>query len=138
MKALDQILYWASVNYHPLYEQYLTEAYEEKNGPHFNEERARKAVDCMCHMEDSQKICGEHWSIDQVKQAVQQYKPYIKEDVTCWDAYVALNMWWHDLGRNYTRRGQDDGQLIEDAVVWSFMDEDAEDGKVWRYVNAMH
>ena len=49
MKALDMILFWANMNYHPVYEQYLVEAYEEENGPHFDEKHARDCVEKMWH-----------------------------------------------------------------------------------------
>lgn len=136
MKALDQILYWASVNYHPLYEQYLVEEYEKENGPHFDEKRAKDAVCKMHHMEDDEVVKGEHWTVAQVKDATAIFKQYLPVGTTDWDVYVAVHMWWHDLGRNYERRNEEDA-LIEDAITWSFMDEDGPEGKIWRYVNAM-
>ena len=134
MKALDMILFWANMNYHPVYEQYLVEAYEEENGPHFDEKHARECVDKMWHTEDGVQVCGEHWSIDKVKEVIETYRQFMMKEDTCWDAYVALHMWWHDLGRNYARRGENEA-LVEDACVWAFMDEDAVEGKIWRYMH---
>ena len=134
MKAIDMILFWANMNYHPVYEQYLVEAYEEEHGPHFDEKHARECVEKMWHTEDGVQVCGEHWSIDKVKEVIETYRQFMKKEDTCWDAYVALHMWWHDLGRNYARRGENEA-LVEDACVWAFMDEDAGEGKIWRYIN---
>lgn len=48
MTAHEELLYWASVNNHPLYDRYLQESYEKEHGPHFDEEYAKKAVADMC------------------------------------------------------------------------------------------
>jgi len=63
MDALNQILYWASVNYHPLYKMYLKEEHEEKHGPHFDEETAKEAVKEMYHHSNGTLHKGEHWTI---------------------------------------------------------------------------
>jgi len=137
MSAHDMILYWASVNYHPLYERYILEEYEKENGCHFNEEYARKAVEGMYSIcESGEKHRGEHWSIDEVRSAISRYD--IGEENTIWDAYVALNMWWHDLHTRYKKHYSSyEEYLIEDAVTWAFCDDDAPEGKVWKYIHAM-
>lgn len=140
MKALEELLQYAKEMSPDLYNRVIKEQYEEEYGMHFNEEYAIKAVSSMCHTaNDGSKICGEHWSIDQVKEATISYDSKIPEDVTCYDIYVALNMWWHDLGRNYKRHIANNAEsiLIEDAITWAFLDEDAPEGKIWRYINAM-
>lgn len=133
MSAIEQILYWASVNYHPLYEQYILEEYEGKNGPHFDREHAEKVVVCMYHIgEDGRKVTGEAWSVDDARQAAGPYWSEMEKGTTDYDVYVALNMWQHDLGCNYVNRSKD--ELVEDALTWAFMDDDAEEGKLWRYM----
>jgi len=138
MTAHDELLYWASVNYHPLYERALREDYENEHGCHFDECYARKAVDDMHSFEkDGKRNKGEHWSIEQVKALIVPYKDKMSEADTCWDAYVACNMWWHDLHRNYEKHGEMDGHLVEDALTWAFCDEDAPDGKLWKYIHEL-
>lgn len=140
MSALDQILYWASVNYHPLYEQYLVEEYEKEHGPHFDEARARSAVERMYSTnERGEKEFGEHWSVDDVRAAITPTEYMMKERDSIWDAYVALNMWYHDLGKNYRSHSDSyaDMWTITDAMTWAFGDEDAPEGKIYRYMKAM-
>ena len=136
MKALDMILFWANMNYHPVYEQYLVEKYEEENGKHFNECYAKKVVGAMCSYDDNgNKRTGEHWSCEQVKTAISPFADILGKNDTDWDAYVAVNMWWHDLSCNYKRHFAEraDEFMIEDALTWAFDDPDAEDGKLWSY-----
>ena len=138
MSAHDELLYWASINYHPLYERALREMYEKENGCHFNEEYAKAAVDKMFSYEsDGTRNSGEHWTIEQVKALLVPYKEKMRECDTCWDAYVACNMWWHDLHRNYEKHSQMDGRIVEDALSWAFGDDDAPDGKLWKYIHAL-
>lgn len=138
MTAHEELLYWASVNNHPLYDRYLQESYEKEHGPHFDEEYAKKAVaDMYSPGDNGTMVHGEHWSIEQVKAAIAPYRAMMSEQDTCWDAYVALNMYWHDLGRNYKKRNQENSALIEDAMTWAFCDHDAPEGKIWYYINGL-
>ena len=68
-----------------------------------------------------------------------RYAKELDKKVTMWDFYVAINMWWHDLCYNYKARDKEnyEEQIIDDAVTWSFFDDDAQDGKIWRYMQAM-
>lgn len=137
MKALEQILAYVQENNPALYEHYCMAVYEDEHGAHFNKEYATRAVDEMYHTaSDGMKCYGEHWSIDEVKNAIEPYKAKIPIAYNCWDAYVALNMWWHDLGKNYKSRDKDnyESAIIEDALTWAFLDEDAAEGKVWHYM----
>ena len=109
---------------------------EHQNHIHFDEGNAILAVSKMFHYEEDILVKGEKWTIEQVRLLAEEYMDFINEVNTIWDIYVALHIWWHDLGRNYERRGEY-YSMIEDAIVWSFMDEDAKEGKVWRYVRAV-
>lgn len=124
---------------HPsLYKQAMEERHVLKYGEHYDEEKAREAVAAMSSTDVSgQPQAGEHWTIDQVIEAARPYQSRLHECVTIWDVYVALQMWWHDLGKNYMRRGDREDAIIEDALTWCFFDEDAPDGKLWRYLHAM-
>ena len=132
MKALDMILFWANECYHPLYEQYLVEKYEEEHGPHFNEESAKKCVSDMWHTEDDEKVCGENWSIEEVEKVISQYD--LCDNITKWDAYVALHAYYHDMYMKYRSRGHE-VYLIQDAIRFFLEDEDAKEGKIWKYMH---
>lgn len=138
MNALDDMVGRLKDTDRCLYERAMIELYELRNGCHYDERHAIQDVSKMYHSERDGKICdGEHWDYLQTTEAVKPFINMMSDTDTMWDAYVAINMWWHDIGRNYSRRNQPDEQLIEDAMVWSFGDEDAPDGKVWRYIRAM-
>ena len=138
MKVLHELLAFVHEHDPELYEKFKHAEYEEEHGPHFDEHHATKAVHKMYSFgTDGTRHDGEHWNIDQVKTAIEPYKDKMDECDTCWDAYVALNMWWHDLGANYKRHAQSDSHLIEDAITWAFCDPDAPNGKIWKYIHAM-
>ena len=138
MKALHELLVFVHEHNPELYEKFKYAEHEEEHGPHFNEHYAKKAVDAMYSFRpDESRIDGEHWSIDQVRTAIEPYKTKMSAEDTCWDAYVAVNMWWHDLGANYKKHSQVDNHLIEDAMTWAFCDPDSPRGKIWKYIHAM-
>lgn len=140
MTAFEQLLFWVEENNHEVYEKYLVDAYEEQFGPHFDEKRAKEAVAKMRSTnERGEQETGEHWSVDEVQAAIGPTEHMMKEKDTIWDAYVAINMWYHDLGKNY--RSHTDAYanlwIITDAMTWAFADEDAPDGKIYRYIKAI-
>ena len=131
MKALHELLVFVHEHNPDLYERFKHAEYEEKYGPHFDSHYAVEVVEDMYSFNpDGTRVEGEHWTIDQVRAAIEPYKAKMGDDDTCWDAYVALNMWWHDLGANYKKHGQSDSNLIEDAMTWAFCDPDAPGGKI--------
>ncbi len=140
MKAIESILAWVQENNPDLYDRYCTAKHEEEHGAHFDKEFATKAVAEMYHTApDGSKRYGERWTVDEVKSATEQYRSRMHDKDNYWDAYVAVHMWWHDLGRNYKQRDPNnyEAALIEDAVTWAFCDEDAPDGKIWHYIQSM-
>ncbi len=140
MKAIENILAWVQENNPDLYSRYCMEKHEEEHGAHFDKAFATKAVAEMYHTApDGSKRYGERWTIDEVKAAVEPFRGKMHDKDNCWDAYVAVHMWWHDLGRNYKQRDPNnyEASLIEDAVTWAFCDEDAPDGKIWHYIQSM-
>ena len=138
MKALQELLFYVHEHNPALYEKFKHAEYEDEHGPHFNEQYANTVVDALYSFaSDGTRLEGEHWSIDQVKAAIEPFKSKMDEDDTCWDAYVAVNMWWHDLSANYKKHMQGDNHLIEDAITWAFCDPDAPEGKIWKYIHAM-
>jgi hypothetical protein len=140
MKAKQELLEYVKEHNPELYHWYKREEHEEEFGCHYNEEFALCDVEKMYHIApDGSKHKGEHWSIEQVKSVIMPYKSKMSNEDTCWDAYVALNMWWHDLGCNYKKRNAStaDNDIIEDAIRWSFLDDDAPEGKIWRHMQSM-
>lgn len=138
MKAIEQIRYMAFAEHPELYEQMLLEEYEEKHGAHFDKEHAEEAVAEMRSMNaDGTKEKGEHWNIEQIRSAIAPYKDRMKEGDTIWDAYVACNMFWHDMRHQYRKHSQmnADAWMIDDAMHWAFCDTDMPEGKVWYYIN---
>lgn len=138
MKALHELLVFVHEHNPELYEKFRLAEHEEKYGPHFDSYYANETVEDMYSLgSDGSRVGGEHWTIDQVRAAIEPYKDKMGDDDNCWDAYVALNMWWHDLGANYKKHMQSDSHLIEDAMTWAFCDPDAPEGKIWHYIHAM-
>lgn len=103
-----------------------------RNGtPHFNEDSARKAVERIRYTDKSgAEKSGPHWTPEQVKAVTAGMK--FPEGTTEWDRYVALNSFYADLCAVL-----DEAQILKAAVRFYFGDEDAPEGKVWRYMKAM-
>lgn len=134
--AMEYIREKDPAKYHSL----LRDLHEDLCGAHYDKEFATEAVAEMYHTApDGSKRYGERWTIDEVKAAVEPFRGKMHDKDNCWDAYVAVHMWWHDLGRNYKQRDPNnyESALIEDAVTWAFCDEDAPDGKIWHYIQSM-
>lgn len=119
--ALDAI----KVQSPELYRDAMRELHILKYGPHYDEESARSCVH------------DERYAYSDVIAMVEPYLSMMSQSDTMWDAYVAINRWYSDLGRNYERRGESHAAMVEDAMTWAFDDDDAPDGKVWRYLHAM-
>lgn len=131
MSAHDELLFFAMVKNPKLYEKYLDEEHESHYGPHFDEEKAREAISRL----HSKNGSGELITIDQVEQDLKKAGLNIGEPNTVWDAYVAFNIWWHELGDNYACREPNDNSFCIDVVTFFFDDEIIKDGKVWKYMH---
>ena len=106
-------------------------AYEEQNGPHFNEECARKAVK---HMENEDGTKGQHWSLEEAVQLANQYGVHLGQSINKYDWYVALNMVYSDFYRFIinTTGSNSSKHFVELAKAW-LNDKDIEEGKMWYY-----
>lgn len=101
------------------------------SGGHYDEEFARYDVKQMYHVDKrGNKVEGEHWSMEQARQVMQENGIGGKNTVE--DVYVGLNAFWHDLGCDL-----DESEVIKAAVAFWFKDADFPDkvGKVWWYMN---
>lgn len=106
-------------------------AYEAEHGPHFNEEKARKAVS---KMENEDGTRGPHWSIEETTSLANQHGIRLDEKFNKYDWFVALNMMYSDYcrvlvnitGSNNTKN------YVELAKAW-MADKDIDEGKMWFY-----
>ena len=111
--------------------KYIITLHKEEKGRHFDEEKAKMAVNRI-HYTDKVGVKheGAHWTPEQVESATAQMK--FPEGTTKWDKYVAFNSFYADLCRVL-----DEPMIIKAAHAFYFDDEDAPDGKAWRYVKGM-
>lgn len=70
--------------------KFIMSEYVRLYGNHFEESMARCVVDEMYHYLDGKRVDGEVVT----KEEARQYAP---SEETCWDAYVGLNGFVHDL-----------------------------------------
>ena len=106
-------------------------------GPHYNECFARMDVAAMRHKGKAGEHKGEHWNMEQVATAIKGMS--IPGNTNIWDVYVALNANWHDKEVKFSEWFGPDAEkkIIDDAINFYFLDDDAPEGKVWIYMCAM-
>lgn len=100
------------------------------SGGHYDEEFARYDVKQKYHVDKrGNKVEGEHWSMEQARQVMQENGIGGKNTVE--DVYVGLNAFWHDLGCDL-----EENEVIKAAIAFWFKDADFPDkvGKVWWYM----
>lgn len=122
-------------------ERMRMQMHEDFCGPHYNKEIAESVVDKMYRKSDSGDVVyGGHWSLAQVQEVFTAYKSSFKNPKdNVYDLYVALNATYNDLVRvfksdfpeNYEKK------IVEYAIVFWFKDDDAPEGKIWRYMSVM-
>lgn len=120
------------------YEEAMRNLHEVFCGPHYNEHFAKEDVSYMRHKNKSGKEeKGEHWNMNQAVSAIKGTS--LPSGVTDWDIYVALNANWHDKEVKFTDwwGAEADKHIIDDAINFYFQDEDAPEGKIWLYMDAM-
>lgn len=119
------------------YDEAIRDIHEVFCGPHYNECFARMDVAAMRHKGKAGEHKGEHWNMEQVATAIKGMS--IPGNTNIWDVYVALNANWHDKEIKFTEWFDHDAEkkIIEDAINFYFLDDDAPEGKVWIYMCAM-
>lgn len=124
---------------HPeLYDKMRSKQHFILFGYHFDEYTAKEAVRNMYHADSrGNRIEGEHWTAEQANDAVRNMR--ISADYNKWDIYYSLNATWHDLEQLYQTLGMSsiEEKIIRTAVCLYLKDEDAPDGKPYRYYKAM-
>lgn len=106
--------------------------YEAVNGPHFDEEHARYAVEGM-ENEDGSK--GPHWTVEETTSVANQMGINLKsEKHNKWDWYVAMNMIYSDYYKAVVAMtgNANTKHFAELAKAW-ICDKDISDGKMWHY-----
>lgn len=115
--------------------------HEDFYGPHYNKDLAEIAVEKMFHKSASgETIHGGRWSIAQAQELFAAYKGKMKSPKdNVYDLYVALNAMYSDLGEQFKKDfGEEwEKKLADYTVEFWFQDDDAPDGKIWRYMTAM-
>lgn len=108
-----------------------TKAYEAKNGPHFNEEYAHKAVS---DMENEDGSHGPHWSLEETTSVANQYNVNLNGKFNRYDWFVALNMVYSDYYKVITNITNSNNvkNFVEFAKAW-LNDKDVDEGKMWYY-----
>lgn len=100
-------------------------------GPHYDDAFAEHDVDGLRWTgKDGQKHHGAHWSKQQVVDATAGMS--FPQGTTDCDKYVAMNSFYADMCQV-----MDESALLKAAHRFYFADEDAPNGKIWRYMNAM-
>lgn len=114
--------------------------HEHVYGCHFNEYFAKDQVSKMYHTTNTGIVCkGEKYSIEVAANVYNNYVRKISRNINAWDVYVALNAQYHDHIIEYMDWFKDkdveciDKKIVEGAINFWFMDEDAGDNKVWNY-----
>lgn len=106
-------------------------AHEAKHGPHFSEEKARKAVS---KMENEDGSVGPHWSIEETSALANQHSVRLDERFNKYDWYVALNMIYSDYYQVIVSltNSNNTKHFVEFAKAW-LNDKDIDEGKMWYY-----
>lgn len=98
---------------------------------HYSEDFAKYDAQWL-HYKDEKGIerTGAHWSIEEIEKATAGM--VFPAGTTKWDKYVAFNSMYADLCKKF-----DEATIIKVAHTFYFADDDAPDGKIWRYMQAM-
>lgn len=114
----------------PTRQKFLRDQHEMMYGPHYNPTFAEYDLSRIAYTDrDNAHRKGPHWTREQALQAITTRPKAVTE---C-DIYVAANVMYSDLCGVF-----DDAQIIKATVAFFLEDEDAPEGKIWRYVAAMN
>lgn len=106
--------------------------YEAINGPHFDEEHARYAVE---NMENEDGTRGPHWTVEETTSVANQIGINLRsEKHNKWDWFVAMNMMYSDYYKAVAAMtgNPNTKHFAELAKAW-VCDKDIPEGKTWHY-----
>lgn len=110
----------------------MRKLHEVLHGPHYDEDFAEWDVSNLIWTDrDGQRKHGPHWTKAEVLSATAGMN--FPNGTTSCDKYVAFNSYYADMNHD-----KDDETVLKDAHRFFFLDEDAPEGKIWRYVKSMH
>lgn len=118
----------------------MREMHELYEGCHYDEAFAMWEVSQMHHTDKSGILHrGQHWTIEQIDAVCKANRSMFKPKDNVYDVYVALHSWWHDnICQDKIDFGDNaESKNIERGLAYFFADEDAPDGKIWRYYKGM-
>lgn len=147
IECLDDILEEMKEKNPDMFWDFMRNQHEIFCGPHFDEKFAKWQVEQMYHKDDDGKeYRGQHWSIAEAEEVYSKNKSKLPSGTTVFDVYVAINIFWHDLFDGYKHFVSENGLpeklsselTIKSAIKFFFMDDDAIDGKVWIYSEALN
>lgn len=118
--------------FHILKSELCANMYEAINGPHFDEEHARYAVE---EMENEDGTKGPHWTVEETTSVANQMGINLRsEKHNKWDWYVAMNMIYSDFYKAVVAMtgGTNTKHFAELAKAW-VSDKDISEGKMWHY-----
>lgn len=131
VEAIDEMLDIMREEHPSEYKDIMRCQHEIIFGPHYNEEYAKCDIEHISYIgKDGAKHTGGHWTKEQVVSATQGLN--FPQGTTDCDKWVALNAMYADLCLEL-----DEQKIISCAHRFYFKDEDAPDGKIWVYMNAM-
>lgn len=140
IECLDEHFEWFAEEHKKEHCDLMREIHEIFCGAHFNDEFARWAVCGMYHKgEDGKEHKGEYWSMEDAARVMAKHKSVLHAKTTVADVYVSINSHYHDkcvLFKKWFAEEYEE-KIIEDAIDTYFMDEDAPEGKIWAYMQAM-
>lgn len=114
-----------------IYWQFMREQHQLFYGPHYNEDFALYDVSMIKYTGKSgDKRMGEYWTKQQIEDATKGMS--FPSNTTLWDKYVAFNVFYSDLCTVLT-----DEEILKAAHKFFFQDEDAAEGKIWLYMQAV-
>ena len=129
---MDPILAIVEVEHPDDYWNMMRDQHELLWGPHYNEDFANYDTSKIhWTTKDGLTHHGAHWSKEQILDAT--HNMTFPQGTTDCDKFVAFNSYYADMCHS-----KDDGTIIADAHRYFFEDQDAPEGKIWRYMGAMH
>lgn len=132
IEAMNPMLEQFKADHPEEYWKMMRRQHEIMLGPHYGEDFARHDVDNLHWTgRDGQKYNGAHWSKEQVVDATKGMT--FPQGSTDCDKFVAFNVFYSDMCKVMS----DETEIIKCAHAFFFMDEDAPNGKIWRYMMAM-
>ena len=121
VKEYDPEAYW----------RFMRKAHEDLHGCHYDQTYAEYDLSKIHYTDrNGVKHEGAHWSKEEVISATANKK--FPAGTTDCDKWVAYNATYADFCKRFS-----DADILEIAYLYFFADEDAPEGKIWRYMSAM-